>query len=193
MPRLFEGIMFVRQRLVYELVKDLNGSRCFVLAGVCIDLDILDQRQSHFTGKCLCPCIGLHSADILIHITLVLIFGIGTLAKFLIFSGQVILFLLIFTEESGTYLVGDKPCDLVLIHAPDQAVKLFDAVINIPKSFLCRIVTLCLIALLVGEELLTNVRLIQHQVDLSLNIRKHNAFKKRLPDRMRGAVAFSVF
>ena len=123
----------------------------------------------------------------------VLIFGIGSLAKLLILDGQVILFLLIFTEESGTYLVGDKPCDLVLIHAPDQAVKLFDAVINIPKPFLCCIVTLCLIALLVGEELLTNVRLIQHQVDLSLNIRKHNAFKKRLPDRMRGAVAFSVF
>ena len=85
--------MFVRQRLVYELVKDLNGSRCFVLAGVCIDLDILDQCQSHFTGKHLSSCVGLHSADIFVHITLVLIFGIGTLAKLLILYGQVIFFL----------------------------------------------------------------------------------------------------
>ena len=38
--------MFVRQRFVYELVKDLNGFRYFVLAGVGIDLDILDQCQS---------------------------------------------------------------------------------------------------------------------------------------------------
>ena len=122
----------------------------------------------------------------------VLIFGIGTLAKFLIFSGQVILSLLIFTEESGTHLFRDKPCDLVLIHALDQTVKLLDAVINIPKSFLCRIVTLCLIALLVGEELLTNVRLIQHQVDLSPNICKHKAFKKFSPDRMRGVIRLAI-
>ena len=93
--------MFVRQRLVYELVKDLNGSRCFVLAGVCIDLDILDQCQSHFTGKCLCPCIGLHSADIFVYITLVLIFRIGALAKLLILDGQVILFLLICAMKYG--------------------------------------------------------------------------------------------
>ena len=107
--------MFIRQRFVYELVKDLNGSRRFLLAWVSIDFNILDQGESHFTGKHLCTCIRLHTADILINITLVLTFIIGTLHKLLTLSGQTVLFGLIITEESGAHLVGNKPRNLVLI------------------------------------------------------------------------------
>lgn len=140
--------MFVGQRFVYELVKDLNGSRCFVLAWVCIDLDILNQRESHFTGEFLCSCIGLHTADIFVNILFVLRCIIGTLHKLVTLCPQSVLFGLIITEESGTYLV--------LIHALNQTVRLSDVLFNIVKPFLGGGITLCLIALLVSEELLTN-------------------------------------
>lgn len=69
----------------------MDRSRKVAVTWVSIDLDVLNKLQSHFTGELLRSCVGLHTADILVHITLVLPCRFGTLSQLVLFGGQLIL------------------------------------------------------------------------------------------------------
>lgn len=134
-PRSFEGISFVGQRLVDQLIKDMDRSRKVAVTWVSIDLDVLDKLQSHFTGELLRSCVGLHTADILVHITLVLPCRFGTLSQLVLFSGQLILLCLILFKQADTHLFGNFACHLILVDALDKTVKLVDTLHNIVLPF----------------------------------------------------------
>lgn len=134
-PRSFEGISFVGQRLVDQLIKDMDRSRKVAVTWVSIDLDVLDKLQSHFTGELLCSCVGLHTADILVHITLVLPCRFGTLSQLVLFGGQLILLCLILFKQADTHLFGNFACHLILVDALDKTVKLVDTLHNIVLPF----------------------------------------------------------
>ena len=190
-PRSFEGISFVGQRLVDQLIKDMDRSRKVAVTWVSIDLDVLDKLQSHFTGELLRSCVGLHTADILVHITLVLPCRFGTLSQLVLFSGQLILLCLILFKQADTHLFGNFACHLILVDALDKTVKLVDTLHNIVLPFPVGTVLHSIFALLVSEELCSHIRLIHNKVNLMLNILQHKALDQLKPDRMRGAVFFS--
>lgn len=190
-PRSFEGISFVGQRLVDQLIKDMDRSRKVAVTWVSIDLDVLDKLQSHFTGELLRSCVGLHTADILVHITLVLPCRFGTLSQLVLFSGQLILLCLILFKQADTHLFGNFACHLILVDALDKTVKLVDTLHNIVLPFPVRAVLHSVLALLVSEELCSHIRLIHHEVDLVLNVLQHKALDQLKPYRVRGAILFS--
>ena len=174
-PRSFEGISFIGQWLVYQLVKDVDRSRKVAVSWVSIDLDVLDKLQCHLTGELLRSCVAFHTADILVNITLVLPCCFGTLSQLVLFSGQLILFSLILFKKSDTYLFGNFACDLIFIHALNKPIKLIDTLHYIVLPFLVRAVLYGVFALLVSEELRLYVRLIHNEVDLVLYVLKHKA------------------
>ena len=184
-PRSFEGISFIGQRLVNQLVKNVDRSRKIAVSWVSIDLDVLDKLQCHLTGELLRSCVAFHTADILVNVTLVLPCCFGTLFQLVLFSGQLIFFSLILFKKSDTYLFGYFACDLIFIHALNKPVKFIDTLHYIVLPFLIRAVLHSVFVLLVSEELCLYVRLIHNEVDLVLYVLKHKALDQFKPYRVR--------
>ena len=139
MPPIIRGHFFCGQRLVDQLIKDMDRSRKVAVTWVSIDLDVLDKLQSHFTGELLRSCVGLHTADILVHITLILPCRFGTLSQLVLFSGQLILLCLILFKQADTHLFGNFACHLILVDTLDKTIKLIDTLCNIVKSLFIRL------------------------------------------------------
>ena len=121
--------ILVGKRFIYQLVIDVYHTRMvFVTFVILINGHILDQFNAHLTGKFHCSRIAFQAADKLRNIFFVLFFGSRTGCHFIILGFQRFLFRLIFVEHIKSHVGSYPDCNLILINALNELVKLCKAI-----------------------------------------------------------------
>ena len=101
---------------------------------------------------------------------------------------QGLLFGLILVKQSKSNIFGHLACYLVLIHACDQPIKLCDTLGDVMELLLITAVLFRIKPLFSGKILLPRLVIIQHKIDLTLDVGKDNVLNSVNGNEVRGAV-----
>lgn len=123
--------VFVGKWSVYQFVIGVYHTRTlFMTFVILVHGHVLYQLKAHLMGELRCSCIAFQTSDKLCNIFLTLSFGFGTGCHFIILSFQDFLFRLILVEHIKSHIRFYPACNIILIHALNELVKLCNAAPN---------------------------------------------------------------
>lgn len=120
-------------RLIKELIIDVNVPLRLAVRGMFVYCDIFDQFQTHLTGKLLNISILFDTLNELVYIFGILLFSIEPCCQLCLFLLQCFQFSLILTEQDTAGSLRDLTEVLVLIHGLDQTLQLRDTLLITKK------------------------------------------------------------
>jgi len=153
---------------------------------------IFKQIHCHLSCELIRTCIGLQTADILVHIGFVLLHRLRAFQQLVKLRLQGFLFLLIVCKKFSTGLFGHIAKHPIFIELADQFAQIINTLFKL-------MLTLAVLSVLDGDIALFSCKIfcscfavIHYKINLSLNVLQNRTFKYHSPDVVRRTIALAI-